>query len=130
MSSMKRPGSKKYGTRKALGVILVVGLVAAGTYAFTATNTVAASKAGDGAAAITGYNVTNVTYTQNPVDPTLLATYTFTLDAAASSVDAKVVSGQLTYDNCVGGLLNSWTCTPPAGTTVQSLDNLRVIAVQ
>ena len=130
MSSMKRPGSKRYGTRKALGVILVVGLVAAGTYAFTATNTVDASNAGDGNAAISGYDVTNVTYTQNPLDPTLLSTYSFTLSAAATSVDAKVVAAQATYDTCVEGLLNTWTCTAPLGTTVESLDNLRVIAVQ
>jgi hypothetical protein len=124
-----RPG-RKNRTTKTLGLVLVIGVVAAASYAFTATNTVAASKAGDGAAAITGYNVTGVTYTQNPLDPTLLATYTFTLDGAAGSVKARTVSTQLGYDTCVGGLLNSWTCTPPAGTTVQSLDNLRVIAVQ
>jgi len=127
---MKRPGSKRHGTKKFLGVIMAVGIIAAGTYAFTATNTVEATQAGDGVGTISGFDVTNVTYTQDPLDPTLLSGYSFTLDGDATSVDARTVTGQLTWDLCVEGLPNEWSCTPPPGTTVASLNELRVIAVQ
>jgi len=127
---MKRPGSKRHGTKKFLGVIMAVGIIAAGTYAFTATNTVEATQAGDGVGTISGFDVSNVTYTQDALDPTLLSGYSFTLDGDATSVDARTVTGQLTWDLCVEGLLNEWSCTPPPGTTVESLNELRVIAVQ
>ena len=124
-----RPG-RKHGTKKTLGLVLVVGVVAAASFAFTAQNTVEATQAGDGNEAISGFDISDVTYTQNPLDPTLLATYSFTLDGDASSVDARTVSTQVGYDTCVEGLLNRWTCTAPAATTIEALNTLRVIAVQ
>jgi hypothetical protein len=109
--------------------LLLAGLLSAGTYAFTASNTVAATRAGDGNAAVTGFDVTNVTY--NPAaDPTLLASYEFDLDGVATVVNAKPLSTQLAYDSCTNTVGNHWTCPATSGTTIASLDNLRVVATQ
>ena len=45
--------------------------IAAGAYAFTASNTVPATNAGSGSGAITGYTVSNVAYTLDS-NPTLV----------------------------------------------------------
>lgn len=126
---MKRPGSKKHGTKRVLGLVMVVGVIAAGTYAFTAANTVPASKAGDGAGAITGYTVSNVEYTPDATNPDLIDGVRFELSTAAETVKAQInkdatVTGSAdsAWSNCtniggslldVAGLLPDllWECT-------------------
>ena len=110
--------------------VLLAGLLSAGTYAFTASNTVAATRAGDGNAAVTGFAVTNVTYNPSALDPTLLASYEFDLDGVATVVNAKPLSTQVVYDSCTNTVGNHWTCPATVGTTIASLDNLRVVATQ
>jgi hypothetical protein len=123
-----RPRSKR-GAARIAATLLAAGLLSAGTYAFTAANTVAGTRAGDGNGAITGFAVTNVVY--NPAaDPTLLDSYEFDLDGAASVVNAKPVTGQAAYDSCTNTVANHWSCPATAGTTIASLDNLRVVATQ
>ncbi len=124
-----RPNVRIRATR-ILVALLCAGALGAGTYAYTASNTVAASKAGDGNAAITGYSVTNVTYTRNATDPTLLGSYSFDVNAPATRVDAKPVTAQATYDSCTNTAGTVWSCPAAAGTTMLSLDNLRVVASQ
>ncbi len=113
-----------------LVALLCAGVLAGGTYAYTASNTVAATRAGDGSAAVTGYAVTNVTYVQSASDPTLLASYSFDLDGTATTVRAKPVTAQAIYDTCTNTAGTTWSCPATAGTTMLSLDNLRVIASQ
>ena len=122
-----RPEIRLRATRIVVA-LLSAGVLAGGTYAFTASNSVSASKAGDGNAAITGYTVNNITYTRDPSDPTLLSSYTFDLSAAATDVNAKPVTSQAVYDTCTNTTGNTWTCPATSGTTMLSLDNLRVIA--
>jgi hypothetical protein len=110
--------------------LLLAGLLSAGTYAFTASNTVAATRAGDGNAAVTGFDVTNVTYNPSAADPTLLASYEFDLDGVATVVNAKPLSTQAVYDSCTNTSGNHWSCPATAATTIASLDNLRVVATQ
>src|SRR3712207_1091882 len=105
-----------------LVALLCVGALSGGTYAFTASNTVAASRAGDGNAAITGYSVSNVTYTRSATDPTLLSSYSFDLDAVATEVHAKPVTAQAAYDACSNTSGNTWSCPATSGTTMLSLD--------
>jgi hypothetical protein len=126
-----RRGTKRGSKRMRLtAALLCAGVLAAGTYAFTASNTVPATRAGDGSGTISGYTISNVEYTTQTSDPSILNTYSFTLDAAARVVHAKTVSGVTTYDTCTAGAGNSWTCTAASGTTVLSMDSLRVIAYQ
>ena len=106
-----RPG-RKHRTSKTLGIVLVVGVIAAGTYAFTASNSVPATKAGDGAGAITGYTVSAIDYTEDATNPALIDSVKFQLSAAADTVKA-----QINRDTTVAGSADSaWsTCTNIGG---------------
>ncbi|HET7481498.1 MAG TPA: hypothetical protein VFK89_01425 [Actinomycetota bacterium] len=125
---MRRPLATR--AARILAALLCMGVLGGATYAYTASNSVDATQAGDGDSDITGYTVTNVTYTQSALDPTLLASYQFDLDGPASTVHARPVSTQLVYDSCTNTVGTTWTCPATAGTTMLSLDNLRVIASQ
>lgn len=104
---MKRPGSKKQGTKRVLGLALVVGLLAAGTYAFTATNTVAASKAGDGNGDISGFAISDVQYTPN-ADGDKISSVNFLIENTADTVYAQVLDS---LGASTSGLLNTSVCT-------------------
>lgn len=115
--------------RRTLGLGLAATVLAAGAYAYTAQNTVEASRAGDGAAVISGYDVTGVEYTLNATDPSVIDAVSFTTDAAATTVKAKVVSAETAYADCTSGDGTTWSCdltaTSPA---VGAADQLTVIA--
>lgn len=74
------------GGAKLLPALVVAGIVAGGSYAFTASNTVAATPAGMGeSAAISGYSATNVQWTLDATDPTKIAQVGFDLSPVTSS---------------------------------------------
>ena len=108
--------------------MLLTILFAVAAYAFTATNTVPATRAGDGTGAITGYTVSGVAYTLDAANPANIASWAFDLDAASTSVRSKLVTASAVYTTCVHGAAFHWTCTPAAEPTVASVDQLRVIA--
>ena len=108
---------KRHGKARFLGVALIVGVLAAGTYAFTNTNTVPGSRAGQGIGAITGFTITNVAYNESLTNPHKLASVEFDLDTAADVVKISVENAadgalgetsQEWYD-CVG-VLTHYTC--------------------
>jgi hypothetical protein len=108
-------------------VLVLSGAIVAGTYAFTAANTVPATKAGDGQGAITGYIVSTVHYDLNAANPANIDQVTFTLDstpAVGSTMTAQLVAGGTWYP-CTN-VVADVTCTT-AGATVLSAANLRVI---
>jgi len=113
--------------RRFLGTMLLTLLFAVAAYAFTATNVVPPSQAGDGHGTISGYTVSNVAYTL-AADPANIASWSFDLSAAAGTVQSKLVSASSTYTACVHGVAFHWTCTPAALQTVATADDLRVIA--
>jgi hypothetical protein len=112
-----------------IGTLVSMLLVATAAYAFTATNVVSTTRAGDGHSTISGYTISNVVYTLDNTSPQNIAGWQFDLDAAAASVRSKLVSSS-TYTACVHGAGFHWTCTPAAEPTVAAADELRVIAVQ
>ena len=142
---MKRPGSKKHGTKKFLGVIMAVGVIAAGTYAFTAGNTVPASNAGDGESAggVTGYAVSSLDYNENATNPDLIDSVDFILDKPADRVRVQLVDTGAWY-NCtslavldattgalLSGILNGWECdTSAPQATAAAVDQFRVLAYE
>jgi hypothetical protein len=74
-----------------LGLVLVVAAVAVGAYAFTTTNTIAdGGQAGVATTTISGYDVTNVIYTQDPIDPSTWSYVDFDLSADATQVQVKL----------------------------------------
>ncbi len=121
---MKRSNRRR---RYALAALLAL-IVAASAYAYTAANTVPNTKAGDGQGTISGYVVSSVQYTLDATNPANIASVAFTLDAPATQVRAKLVSGSTTYQNCNVVVL-AVTCTFTAQPTVLAANELRVIAV-
>ena len=113
--------------RRFLGTMLLTLLFAVAAYAFTATNVVPASQAGDGANSISGYTVSNVAY-QLAADPANIASWSFDLSATARTVQSKLDSAN-SYTLCSnGGAGNHWVCIPAALQTVEAANNLRVVS--
>ena len=121
------PSRKRRG--RLLITLVVAGVLATATYAFTATNTVPASRAGDGSGTISGYTVTNVAYSLNATNPSTLDSVAFTLDAAASVVRIKLVASGSTWYSCTNPSGNNWTCST-SGAAVAPADQLQVVATQ
>ena len=110
-----------------LGVGIAAAALATGAYAYTAANTVEASRAGDGAGAITGYDVTDVEYVL-AADPSDIDAVVFTLDAEAGTVKAKVDATSTTYADCAETLTpDVWECDL-VDVPVVDADELTVIA--
>jgi hypothetical protein len=113
-------------------VLLALGcgaILAVSMSGFAAANTVPASKAGDGAGAITGYTIANVKYNLNATDPRNIDSVTFTggPSAGTHTVKIKLVSTGSTWYSCTIAATNSCnTTSPPAD--VASANELRVVA--
>lgn len=116
------------GRSRYLAVVVMATALALGAYAFTATNTVPDSNAGSGSGTISGYTVSSIAYTLNATTPSNIDSVAFTLDAAAVTAKAKVVSGSTTYTDCsISGGVNV-TCDFSPDIAVTSADELSVIA--
>lgn len=109
---------------KFFGLILIVLVIAGFTYAYAASNTVELTAAGDGAATISGFNVTGVHYNLNATTPSNIDSVTFNISPAANTVKISL-DGTATYYTCTG--TTSLTCTT-TGATVSAANSLRVIA--
>lgn len=110
---------------------LMVLMVAA--YGFAASNTVGASAAGDGSAAISGYAISNIHYNLNAANPANIDSMTFTIAPAVpvgGAVHVKLLSTGTTYTTCAVSGGTNVTCTFAGGISVLSADELRVIAAQ
>ena len=109
----------------------MAGIVASSAYAFTASNTVPASNSGSGSGAISGYTVSAVAYSLNSSNPQNIDAVTFTLDKAATTVKAQLVSAGTWYAcSVVSG--NNWSCNTTVGTqaTAAAANQLTVVATQ
>ncbi|HET7143237.1 MAG TPA: hypothetical protein VFI68_04375 [Anaerolineales bacterium] len=109
-------------------VVLVVLVLATSAYAFAATNTVPASRAGEGSGAISGYTVSNIVYTFDTSNPSDLTNVAFSLDAAAATVKVSLTAAG-TLQACTNPSGNNWTCAL-TGVTVTGASSLRVVASQ
>jgi len=129
---MRSPG-RKNGHKRLLGIILVLGLLTVGTYAFTNSNTFAAGvpAAGDSGntGAISGYVISNVNYVLDLASQTTITSYTFNLDGAAAYVKGSLNGGS-TWDACTAAASSPYlvTCTPVTPVSTASATNLRVVA--
>ena len=118
-------------SRSRLVVVAAAALcIGTGVYAFAASNTVPASTAGAGSAAISGYTVSNVAYGLNATTPTNLDQVTFTIaPTTATSVKAQLASAGTWY-TCANtaGSVTCNTTSPQA--TVAAATQLTVVATQ
>ncbi len=116
--------------RRTVLVVAFAAILALATYAFTASNIVPGSKAGQGEGAISGYTVSGVAYTLSSTNPANVDSVAFTLSAAATTVKAKLVQSSSTYTSCTVTGGTSVTCDFSPDISVLSADELSVIAVQ
>lgn len=118
---------KKNHGRVILGGVVVAGVMGVSGFAFTASNTVDPSKAGDGTGAVSGYLVTGVHYGLNATDPTKADSVTFNLNStpvAGSTIKTKVGGSWYTCTNDVAAITCA-TTSPQA--TVQPITTLEVV---
>jgi len=116
-------------TRRAITIFttLIVSLVfATAAFAFAATNTVPDTTAGDGSGTISGYAISNVSYTLNATNPGNVDSVAFTIVPATGVV--RVQLNGSTWYNCTN-LSGSVSCTT-TGLTALDAANLRVVAAQ
>lgn len=120
--------SKGFPTKaRVLGGIVIAALLAVGIYAFTASNTVPDTKAGDGTGAVTGYIVSSVHYGLNGTDPTKVDSVSMTLDstpAAGSTIKVKLGGNWYGCSN-TGAAVTCTTTSPQA--TVAPITTLQVV---
>jgi hypothetical protein len=115
---------------KVLLVSIVVFTISTVAYAFAAANTVDVSKAGDGDGAISGYDVTDIEYTLDASDPSMIGSVDFTTDAVAGEASVSFDDGTSWFDcDTVGG--TDWSCDLTSGAVnVLLAVELRVVAAQ
>jgi len=123
---------RKWRLRIGLAAVLA-SLVGSASYAYTASDTVPATYAGDGSTAISGYTVGSLAYTLDGSNPSNVDAVTFTLTPSAplaSHVSAQLAAGGAWY-SCTVAAGNSITCatTSPQATAVGATQ-LTVVAVQ
>jgi len=115
-----------------LGALALAALLMAVTYAFTAANTVPASKAGDGTGAISGFVVSTIKYNLNATSPQNIDSVTFTLDstpAAGSTMKIQLDAAGSWY-TCTNSGANITCVTTSPQATVAGATNLRVVVAQ
>lgn len=117
---------------KSFGLAIIILVLGAAIYGLAASNTVPATSAGDGEGAISGYTISNIKYTLNSSDPSLIDMVQFDTTGTPATVKIKLVDAGSTWYDCTAGAgAYDWDCdtTSPAA-TVLSADMLRVIAVE
>ena len=124
----------KFRSSKMFVAVLMVLVFVTAAFAFAATNTVPGTYAGEGAATISGYDLTvadNVKYNLNATTASNIDSVTFTPDHNATTVSIRLDStaSGVFYACTVSGGTNV-TCDTTVGTqaTVAAADELRVIA--
>jgi hypothetical protein len=121
--------SRRSSLRRFATVLALSGAIVAGTYAFTAANTVPASKAGDGTGTVTGYTVSAIHYGLNATNPANVDGVTFTLDSApvaGSTLRVQLAAAGSWYSCTNAGTAVSCTTTSPQA-TVLGVTQLRVV---
>lgn len=133
-----RIGKRSFASRKrkiaGLCAFVLAGVIGVGAYAFTASNTVEAFKAGGGTGAVTGYTVEapeNWEFTSSGKE---MAATTFPLNEPATDVDAALTEGAPVAADWVdcgatSGAKNEVTCKFPVAVEDATGKELHVLAV-
>ena len=117
----------KNSRRALLRGTLLIAVVGAGSYAFTAANTVPTTKAGDGSGAVTGYTVSDVHYTLDASNPDKVDTVQFSLNSApAAGSTASIHVDGAWYSACVI-TLSAVDCDTASAPDVADIATLRVV---
>jgi hypothetical protein len=129
-------GKRMFGGSRLLvlgGTALAAAAIVGGVFAFTASNTVPASQAGEGQGTISGYVLSSVHYGLNASDPTKIDSVQFTLDSApavGSSIKVKLVSAGSTWYSCTNAGTAVTCATTSTQATVATADQLTAVVAQ
>jgi hypothetical protein len=125
---MRTPRRARRGRGLGLGSIVLVLALAGTAYAFAASNTVPATRAGDGSQAISGYTISSVAYGLNPSSPQNIDSVTFTISPTSATTVKASLNGGTTWYSCTNssGSVSCTTTSPQA--TVAGATNLEVVA--
>jgi hypothetical protein len=117
-------------TRKltAIIAIAVILLVACSAYAFTASNTVPDSSAGDGTSVVSGYTISNIAYTLNGTTPTNIDALTFDIDPVTAGTTKAKLDGNWYDCTNTAGSISCDTTSPQL--TVLPVDSFEALVVQ
>ena len=110
-----------------LGALFATCALAAGAYAFTASNTVPDTMAGSGSGDISGYEVSDIAYT-NTNDA--VTGVTFNLDAVAGKVNVKLVETGGTWYDCGASVGVEFAVSCTVNVPAAAADSLTVFARQ
>jgi hypothetical protein len=113
-----------------LAAVAVFAIVAMSAFGFAAQNNFnGQNRAGNGTDAISGYTITNISYSLQGSNPQYLDEVSFTLNQPASEVQVRFDAG--TWIDCgASGVGNAVTCTIPNDTVlVNPVAQLEVSAV-
>ena len=108
--------------------LALVGALMVGAYAFASSNTVPATRAGDGSRAISGYTIGSVAYALDASSPQNVDAVTFTISPTSATVVKVSLDGGTTWHACVNssGSVSCATTSPQA--TVAAASALEVVA--
>jgi hypothetical protein len=108
-------GFRRFRLGRLAAVGAVVAVVAAGSYAFTASNTVPTSYAGQGEGTVSGYTATSVVWSLDAANPSNIHQVVFTLNPVTASTVTYAGSDNgttITYSNaCTQGTITSGSAT-------------------
>jgi hypothetical protein len=113
-----------------LAVLAIFAILATSAFGFAAQNNVPDSLAGDGDGDISGYEISNISYTLSDTTIGNVDEVSFTLDADASSVKVGFNSPATVFDcDVTGG--TSVSCDLSGDTvTALAITSLRVVSAQ
>ena len=114
-----------------LAALVAAAIFLSSSFGFAASNSMPATRSGDGSGPISGYTVSRVRYRLRPANPALVNYLTLRLNTSATTVRVQLWSGgpSLTCRRTSG---NNWRCprTGSAMAPVVQLAGLRVVAAQ
>lgn len=118
---------------RVLPAMLLLFILVAAVYAFAAANSVPESGAGDGSGVVSGYTVSNISYTPNAGNPSTLDSVSFSLaptaGAGAPTVVRASVDAGTTWSAACTLATGTWTCNL-GGAAIAPITSLRIIATQ
>ena len=106
---------------------IMTSIAAFATYAFASSNS-GIEMAGEAAAPITGWSISDVRY-QYADNPASVESVAFNLDAPARQASVKLSSTATEFTPCTNLGAYYWQCNFQAGVNVADMDEFRVIAV-
>lgn len=122
----------RFRSSKMFVVVLIVMVLATAAYAFAESNTMpATSHAGEGEVVIGGYVVSNVTYTYDTANPSMLSFVDFDIAPAVTKVGVSLIAGDLLTDcgaASISAIAGGSHVQCPVNVSVLNADMLRVVS--